>query len=93
MKPKIYVFINGNFGGDVAGVAVAEDKELLASHVSSDVYWARRDIITTGWKEEYYEAKYPDGYEIVDLLNLSPKELDQHPFIQSLKKENAHPST
>lgn len=72
--PKIFCFINGPQGpGDVVVDALSEDGHFLASHMSSSVDWAKRDIgflpffgETVGTrKHDLYKAHYPDGYELV----------------------------
>lgn len=78
-KPKIYVFVNSRWAdGDLVSAAVAEDGTFLASHVSSNVQFARGDMglhEKHAWskKREGYEKHYPDGYELVDLLEVDPR--------------------
>lgn len=65
-KPVIRVFIAGSFGRtDIACVAVADDGEELASHISSSETWAKHDLgVTSDRKHDLYRAKYPDGFEV-----------------------------
>jgi hypothetical protein len=66
-KPKIFLYCYkiGN-GGDVIGCALAEDGSGLASHLSSNEAWAQHDMgLTSNWKHEFYQAHYPDGFEVV----------------------------
>lgn len=77
-KPKIYI-ISMNFRGarDVRGGALAEDGTGLAGHLSSNLSFARHDMgLTSGWKHDLYRKHYPDGYELVDLMDLD--DLSQH---------------
>lgn len=74
-KPKIYIFCNqkGCDGRGMwhAGYAMAEDGTPLASHVSSSHGFIRADLGNQrlGYKgftrDKEYDAKYPDGYEVV----------------------------
>jgi len=51
--------------GDTIGYALAEDGECIANHLSSGVNWSKHDMgLTSDWKHEDYEKKYPDGYEL-----------------------------
>lgn len=61
-KPTIYAFVNGGSPGWLSVMALAEDGEYLAGHISSNVGWAQHDIDTDP-KHELYRKKYPDGYE------------------------------
>lgn len=64
--PQIYIFVSGQSGTDVIGTALAEDGEVLAGHVSSDVTFLHHDMgLTSDWKHTAYQAHYPDGYEVV----------------------------
>lgn len=52
--------------GDVIGYALAEDGDNLASHLCSGQHHVRHDMgITSDWKHETYNKKYPEGYELV----------------------------
>jgi hypothetical protein len=66
--PKVFVFVNGRFGSDVVGCAVAEDGTVLpASHISSNEQWCRSDmgaIRGSKQKHDVYAAHYPDGFEV-----------------------------
>lgn len=65
MTPKIYVFINGSWGQDVIGYALAEDGAVLTHHISSSEQWLKHDMgVTSDWKHDTYRAHYPDGYEV-----------------------------
>jgi hypothetical protein len=81
--------VNGTaWGSDLYVLALAEDGELLASHVSSCEGWAKSDIGATGdRKHENYRAKYPDGFEVVWLDNPSGPEHAE--LIADLKTKNA----
>lgn len=64
--PKIYCFVNGGRGTDWQIVmAIAEDGNCLAGHVSSHKQWAKHDIgLTSDWNHDKYAEHYPDGYEL-----------------------------
>ena len=92
---KIYVFAiptgKNSYGyiqdaeptGDTMGYAFSEDKELIASHVSSGINWTKHDMgITSDWKQAYYKEKYPEGYELVwlgqfDTVESAFKQIDK----------------
>jgi hypothetical protein len=93
--PSIFIFIGGRYGPsqwgdqDVLAYALAEDGEVLASHYSSSVNFARHDMGITGpWKHERYAQHYPDGYDLVDLLDLSSQQLDEHLGFQAAFARN-----
>lgn len=73
----IYCFIaNVTDWGDLHVVAATEDGRRIASHVSSDLFWAKRDIgVDTKCKHDIYENEFPDGYELVwvdDVSQIKP---------------------
>lgn len=70
-KPKIFVIMGGKWAnGDVIGSALAEDGHVLAGHLSSGPAWLRHDMGLAGdWKHEKYNAHYPDGWQLVDLID------------------------
>ncbi len=70
--PKIFVFINGRNALGFEGCAISEDGKCLAGHCSSSPGWTRVDMIDSGWKDERYAAHYPNGYMIVDLIDVDP---------------------
>ena len=60
----IYCWVNSGAGTDWQVVmAMGEDGQCLASHVSSSLWWAKRDIATEDKLARYHEA-YPDGYRL-----------------------------
>ena len=64
-------------GGDVLGRAMAEDGTGLASHLSSGPNYSKHDMgLTSDWKHEIYNEKYPDGFELewIDEENLDDHE-------------------
>ncbi len=68
MKPKIFCFINQKYPSDSGYqvVALAEDGTPLTEHLSSMVGFAKDDIgFSTNIKNDIYERKYPNGYELV----------------------------
>lgn len=63
--PSIYCFINQRSLENYYVMAMAEDGNVLAGHLSSSEMWARHDIgVTSDWKHDNYAAHYPDGYEL-----------------------------
>lgn len=86
-KPKIFVFVNGRaFTGDLFGCAIAEDGKALASHLSSSIWFVKRDMGLTphcDWKHDHYAKHYPEGYELVDLTELTHEQLDAHAEFQA----------
>lgn len=67
--PKIFVWVNSGQKTDwQVGLALAEDGNVLASHVSSSRAWFRHDMgLTSEWKHEHYRRHYPDGFELVEV--------------------------
>lgn len=64
---KIFVFVESThplFG--VNSVAICEDGNVLAGHISSNVSWAKHDMGVVGseWKHEHYKAHCPDGFSL-----------------------------
>lgn len=76
--PKIFIFVQTEFGsGDVGGMAIAEDGTPITGHLSSSKAWLRWDMgLTTKNYHDLYEKHYPDGYELVDLIDLGDKVLE-----------------
>lgn len=66
-KKKIYGFSNTiSRRGDRLVVAISEDGDILATHVSSSDSWGVHDLGMDGrtkWKHDVYDASYPDGWE------------------------------
>ena len=73
---KIYCWINNYQPNWYTVCAIAEDGEALASHISSNESFAKHDIgITSDWKHDIYNEKYPEGWEL-EWINRD--ELDTH---------------
>jgi hypothetical protein len=87
VKPKIYVFpARPDPKGDCAYLAVAEDGDDLASHVSSSPSWGKRDMgVAEGCTNNHdkYCEKYPDGYDLVWV-----DDWNTHPFLSKQAKAN-----
>lgn len=64
---KIYGFFNSNQEfGDAVGVAITEDGQVLATHVSSNESWSRNDLGMNGEpspKHAAYDEACPEGWE------------------------------
>lgn len=86
--PRIYIWCEPaeTWGpGHVVGYAMSEDGSALASHVSSNESFSKHDMgVTSDWKHQIYEKKYPDGYEIV-WLSADEREHDEG-FQKALKR-------
>lgn len=79
--PKIFIWAEQyNLNGDqICACATAEDGTKLAEHWCSTRLWVRHDMgITSSKKHQVYNEHYPNGYKIVDLVDLSSEELDEH---------------
>ena len=66
-KPKIFVFAEPSdfWTPRAAAVALAEDGEILASHISANEGFVEQDLgVTSKQKHNRYGAKYPDGFEV-----------------------------
>lgn len=79
-KPKIYVFpVHAAPRGDCQYIALAEDGEEIAWHVSSNEGFGKSDM-GVSWpdsrKHEEYRKKYPGGYELEYVPDWSV-----HPFL------------
>lgn len=89
MTPKIYVFINGSWGPDVIGYALAEDGTVLNHHISSSEQWLRHDMgVTSDWKHDSYRTHYPDGYD-VEYVPLDAVLNSVHTGLRAALKANA----
>jgi len=66
--PRVYAWVNERMqtGGveHFVGVAVAEDGDYIAGHVSSSLEWAKHDMQHVS-KRTLYAQHYPLGYELV----------------------------
>lgn len=86
-KPKIYVFpVHASPKGDCQYIAVAQDGDELAGHISSSEDWGKVDMgimDPTGYKHKFYREKYPDGYE----LEYVP-DWKAHPFLSAQANAN-----
>jgi hypothetical protein len=86
-KPKIYVFpVHANPQGDCAYMAVAEDGEEVAGHISSSEDWGKFDMgvnAKSTQNHDAYRKKYPDGYE----LEYVP-DWKAHPFLSKQAEAN-----
>ena len=77
---KIYIIAQGQ-KSSIYATALCEDGEVLASHSCSSKEFARLDMSLTPhsqWKVKAYKEHCPDGYELIDLVDLSGAELDKH---------------
>lgn len=78
-KPKIFIVAQPLLNGEFLGQALAEDGVGLTNHYCSNRIWVKHDMgINSRQKHVIYRAHYPDGYELVDLTDLSDEELFKH---------------
>lgn len=85
-KPRIYIFpAHANPQGDCAYMAVAEDGDEVAFHISSCEGYGQHDMGLGGsdWKHDKYKAKYPNGYELEYV-----KDWKVHPFLSKQAEAN-----
>lgn len=95
-QPKTKIFILGGEDrpGSWIGHALAEDGQIVASHLSSSENYLRADM---GLGEHHtgpghaklakYAAAFPAGFELVDLINKTNDECDaSHGFIEAWKR-------
>ncbi len=82
---KIYVFKANRFGPtDISCLAVADDGDELANHVSSNESFARFDMgVTSKNKHEIYKKKFPEGFEVIWV-----DDWKSHPFLSEQAKKN-----
>lgn len=86
--PKIFIYCLDDEFGKVA-YAVAEDGTGLAAHLSSNRLYVRHDMgINSRWKHDYYSAHYPEGYTLVDYIDVEPDQLKDHPDLMEAIKLN-----
>jgi hypothetical protein len=79
MHRKIFIWSEPLPGGDWAGYATGEDGAMIAQHLCSNLLWVRADMgLTTRRKHKLYEEHFPEGYELIDLVDLTGEELDKH---------------
>jgi hypothetical protein len=67
--PKIFVFVNSHSHQWYNALALSEDGVAVAGHACSTPWFVWHDMIGSGWKTENYEKHYPNGYEIVNLID------------------------
>jgi len=85
-KPKIFCFCNGGGNEWYPALAMAEDGNVLASHVCSTPGWAVHDLgLTSDWKHDKYDTYYPDGYELVWV---EMAEIRTHPGLMAAYAKN-----
>lgn len=80
--PKIFITatadIDPQWGPFAYAFALAEDGTALAEHYSANKIFSRFDMGLTSQrsaKHKVYAAHYPDGYELVDLVDASDEDL------------------
>lgn len=93
MTSKIYVVVTGEwpspgpgFTPDYAGCALAEDGNVLSSHISSSESWLQHDLgVTSERRHDIYREHYPDGFEVV---YVPMDQRDSHEGLQAAIKAN-----
>lgn len=80
-------------GGDVLGMALAEDGTGIAEHLSSSVDFAKHDMgLTSDWKHEYYREHAPGGYELEWVDDIEAHAGWQAALVLNREKQRAHES-
>jgi hypothetical protein len=89
-KTPIYVVRFGEPGRDALAVALLPDGHVAAHHVSSSTEWSRIDMglhpVSPKAKATDYERACPDGYTLVDLVNVpvqTIRETDLYPLARA----------
>lgn len=93
--PKVYLFSNGIVTpfGDHMGVAIAEDGEVLASHVCSSPRFFQHDL-HGAWRAEVYAKKfggYGDG-EFYQVVQCSANDVPEEVFQRNAARADAEAS-
>lgn len=57
----------------------------IAGHVSSTLYFAHHDMVTSGWKDDIYQRACPDGFEVLWLGDLEKEEIEGMAFAGKLR--------
>ncbi|SOK59234.1 hypothetical protein [Yersinia phage fHe-Yen9-03] len=75
---KIFVVPNGESNFGVSMVALTEDGDCIAGHLSSNTTWGRHDMgIGSDWKHDLYDKEYGAGeWELLyadDIVMNSPE--------------------
>jgi hypothetical protein len=66
---------------DVVGVAIDESGATLATHISSDRHWSKRDMLGD-WKHGIYDKRYPDGWKATWLDDAVPDDWEGRPALK-----------
>jgi hypothetical protein len=92
MKPKVYVFATTVSQllreNEVVAVAVAEDGKVLAEEIIVHRIYVRQAFIHSRFKLNLYNQHYPDGYELVDLIDLDDDQLGELDDLQKVNKRH-----
>jgi len=73
------------------GCALAEDGECLASHCSSDEIFSKHDMgLTSDCKHDRYDKKYSDGYELIDVNEISKSFLENPDFAKAVELNKSY---
>ena len=90
MNPKIFITAFPVDGGDVVGFALAEDGTGLAQHMCSNSMYVRYDLGLTSTRQHgKYAMHYPEGYELVDLIDATDEELEGNIHFMEAQRINA----
>lgn len=88
-KVRIYGFFNSTQRhGDAVGIAISENGNVIASHVSSSESWCKHDLGMDGksnWKHDVYDEEFPDGWEY-EFVSLD--DIDNHEGLQLALERN-----
>jgi len=89
----IYGFFNSHQEfGDSVGIAIAEDGEVLATHVSSSESFSAHDLgmnASCTWRHESYTKKYPKGWHC-EFVRIRDGRDDHAGLQEALKAHDQH---
>jgi len=84
---KIFIFINGTNYFGVESLALAEEGEILTSHISSNESWAKHDMgLTSDWKHNVYDEHYPEGWELEYISDVEKALEENEKFKKAMQK-------
>lgn len=84
---KIFLYVvDANETAQTMAYALAEDgSSIMVVEVEHRIY--AHQILTSYLSHRIYDEYYPEGYQLVDLTELSDEDLDNHKkFLEAFKK-------
>lgn len=72
----------------VYGYATSDEGEMLMTVHTDNRFWLRSALgITRDSNQRWYKETYPEGYELVNLIDYTDDELDAHTeFMEAISK-------